>query len=453
MAALARSALAATGLVLLAAAGAGQANAGVAVTPAAAASSGQTADPAWEAQIAALLLAARREKPVPGPSVAQRLSGLGEAAAPALLDACSSGRVVLAADRPAEDLALLEAERGAVGAAAALLGREVLLRLAAELGAPTNAVARRRALLGLELAGQAEDLELAVGVARSARQDGLEQTEVQRELERTVAAIAQRDERCDEHLHRLLEQADDWIATSVVRGMACAQRPDVLLALAIELDHSPRLEPLILSALPRAASNLPTPYDLRVLEPVRERLSSTDTLVQRAAAAVAAYLEDFEALPALIGLLDSGDAGLRATALEALRHTSRRTYGPQPQAWTAWLERERQWYDRRVPVLGEDLVRADVGRALAALRELSAHRYRRHDLARLAVQALDHQDARVRSAACAALARLGSGASIAALCARLDDGEIEVARAAQAGLAVLHGLVSPPVLDGQAEPN
>jgi hypothetical protein len=386
----------------------------------------------WEKRIAALLAeprAALATEDLAGG--AERLAALGAGAAPALLEALDSGRIAIDPADPAEDLVLRSDQRELVRAALERLGRGALLPLVEE-GAQADATphARQRALLALELVGRAEDLELAVAAAAA---DGLEALRSQRALQATSRAIVARDASALKRLRGLLEDAPHPAATSLVLGVARSGRREALVALADELDRLPQLQPLLLSAIACAAAQAPQPVDVRVLVEVRERLTSADPLLARSAAAAAGALEDFGAVPGLIQLLGSEAPGVRGEAHRALQRICALGYSAEAEPWSRWLERERAWFEARVPDLTPQLAGADGGRALAALREVAAHRYRRRQLAELVQPALEHPEAAVREEAAATLSALGC--PLAAPSARPADApRPEVART-DAGVA------------------
>lgn len=392
--------------------------------------------PAADALLAQVVRAAR-ESSSDEATLADRIAALGASAVPALLDAYVYGRVAPDPLRPDQDVDLGPVERSALAAALARMDQSVLLDLAqAALATPLTS-SRTRALIGFELAGRAQDLELALAVASTASAE--DQSSARTRLEVAVAAVAARDGRAALRLRELLPGAADWIAPGLVRGLASAGSAEAVLALSEELDRSPQHELLLLGELARAARGAPMPCDARTSSEVVDRLRSADPAVARAAACAAGALEDAEALPILIALLDGHVPGVGESALAALRQITRCTYGAASGAWVAWLDRERNWLEQRAADLERQLAGPDAGKALVALREISGHKYRRHELAALAARALAHASPEVRRAACAALAELGSRAGVPHLTEHLADEDAQVARAALDCLAVVAG--------------
>jgi HEAT repeats len=392
---------------------------------------------ALESRVAEILAAARQPKSSGATSVVSQLAQLGDAAAAALLDAYAAEHLVRDPQKPELHLQLTEGERQALAAAVTKLDRGAVCGLAYEALVQPMAPLRTRGLAALELVGRADQIELAVSVAATAEAGSAEESVAQGELERTVAAIARREKAAFAKLRELLPKAKDWIAVGLVRGCASAGGADALTALTDELDRSPQQETLLLSELARAARTAPVPCDARVASEVAERLRSADPAIARAAAGAAGALEDSEALPVLIGLLDASNAGVRESALSALRQISRCTYGPASAAWSVWYERERAWIEQRGSDLERQLASPEPSRVLAALREIAGHKIRRHELAALASRALDNTSSEVRRAACATLAELGSRSCAPRLSERMADEDAQVARAARESLAAV----------------
>jgi len=128
---------------------------------------------------------------------------------------------------------------------------------------------------------------------------------------------------------------------------------------------------------------------------------------------------------------------VRSAAAWALERATGLRLRADAARWRAWLRAETLWFEREGERLGRELRDPSAEVAIRALGELAGHRWRRHELARVASSALEHGGPRVRRLACLALARLGSGAARAALERALEDEDEGVARAARAALETL----------------
>jgi len=394
----------------------------------------------WSERLAELLLMSRADTDRERETTTESLAGLGALAAPALLDGALEGRLRRV---DADTLRLEDVERAVLRAAALRLGEGALLALARETAAQADqqldARATLRALEALALCGHGRELDLALELALGVDPAGSAAARAQRGLERAASEICARDASALRDLDALLEGVPETAALALLRGVAGCGRASALSALVDVLPRRPELALSILAELPRAAASAELPVDDWLLASVRAHLDANSIAEQRAAVRACGELEDFASAPALIGLLQTSDEGLRADAAAALAQLAGLSYGLDPTPWSSWVVRERRWFAADVPRLARELGSPVLGRVMGALRELGEHRYRRHDLARIVQRSLEDPEVPVRLTAIAGLRALGSRSAVPALIVALDDPDPRVTRAARSCLVELTG--------------
>lgn len=192
---------------------------------------------------------------------------------------------------------------------------------------------------------------------------------------------------------------------------------------------------LVFSAITQASATAGTSACENAAARVRPHLvSAAPTKLQACAAALGA-LRDTEALADLIELLETSEGGVRKTVHASLCRIAERSFPATVSAWKTWHRREVLWYSTEAP---GQLARAAEGSsadALDALRVIGQHPLFRDFLAADIAGLLEHDDPRVRAAACDVSARLRSRHSARPLAMRLGDEETSVSDAARRALA------------------
>jgi len=324
------------------------------------------------------------------------------------------------------------------------LGRSAVLPLldarleVAEADSPVSRSRRAMGIAALGAVARPGELKRLVELARDPELGGFESA-LGPELEDAVERATLRDTDGFAVLADLARDLDPSAAEFVLQGVGAtgdARGVEVLAQLA---SGSPRLQNLVAAQVPLLGPSLEPSWNRELAGALQGGLSSDSRNLCAASAMALGELEDFSAVPELIGLLDSEDAGLRSAAHLGLTRLLNRPASPSVGAWRHWLRVETTWLEREAPRLFSQSRGEDVAVAVAALEELGRHRLERHRLALEVGLALAHDSASVRRAACLALTGLGSRWAAQDLHLALGDPDPSVAMAAAEALAVVTG--------------
>lgn len=286
---------------------------------------------------------------------------------------------------------------------------EFALAILADLGAPDDLATLVRWSTALDAASTSSTPEAA---ARTRGADAL------REATGRLANLAADDSR----VWRLnVERAPLEFATAIVRGLADSDHPAAVARLAELLDSSTLPRPLLMAEIARAARRSDRMHDEAARARIRPMLESSDVDLLRDAALCIGALGDDHSAPTLAHLLEHANAGVRANAAWSLARLTGRRIGAGSPNWSQWLEEESKWWRESAPAELRQLNWGDPHLRAEAARELSMHRYPRHELALEIARALPLDDVATSKVACAALLALKSANAVDVLEQRLAD--------------------------------
>lgn len=317
----------------------------------------------------------------------------------------------------------------------------LLSELSARADPRSSAAARRTALEVLGAVALPEDFDLLVALAAPSEADVPAPPGVRRAFERALARTMARDGRALRRARELYEAAPASLLLPVIRAVGATGTEAGLLALGDLLDALPEADGLVLCEMARLGARLPHPLDESLLAAVRGHLAWSDVDLHHAVLASGA-LEDYEAIPLLIELLQRDDPALgerAGTALAAIRGVSARL---EPHEWQRWYESELAWWADERGRHEAALRAGDPALAAEAMRSFALHRLRRHELARRLAFGLAREEPELVALCCGALAQLGSPTVAGELEACLEHQDERVRAAARAALGAIGG--SPP---------
>ena len=374
---------------------------------------------------AAHLVEAVDEQPQGGTGLARQLVDLGPDAFPYYLDFLA-GRA---------EPELTPGRRAVVlQAIAGIAPSRVGSYLRSELEPSSPRRLRRAAFAALEQVGGAGEVGQALRLAGDLSGES-EGSALVEELEQCLVAILTRDDRAYGALSSVVERMDATLEIPVVRAVQEVGSPKGLDLLRRMLGNEDEHAEPILLAIGGVAAHAMPPFDLGLQEGVRDYLDDEhEQAVRRAAARAAGRVQDHEAFPALIRMLNAGPADLRTAARDALRDLSKMSFNSDPRRWEAWYESERTWWLRESRRVTEDLHSGDPARVLAAIGEASVRRLHRDDLAQEIATLLGDPDAEIRHLACVGCSQLDSLAAVEPLIQSLDDVDESVRAAAEQAL-------------------
>jgi HEAT repeat protein len=213
--------------------------------------------------------------------------------------------------------------------------------------------------------------------------------------------------------------------------------------LAAVLGRDPDLDGLVLTQMGRLGG-LADPLEAwDVCYAVRGFLDDRRTGVRREAIVTLGKLRDGEATPQLLALLDDEQAGLRKSALWALKEITGIDLGEDPARWRAWYREELVWWEQDYPGVVEVLRHGSPEEIGPAVATLTLKRLFRNSIADDLKQLLSHEAPELRVRACVALRELGSHVPVVDLTAALNDPDEKVRAAALDALRAITGLDLP----------
>lgn len=290
------------------------------------------------------------------------------------------------------------------------------------LGAAPARLRARLVLVGTVSLSRDVQLLCRLAAAAGAR-------DVAGDFEQSLLSTLQRDTGACRELDSAWKALDAGLRMAALDALADCGRPGALPVLGARLDDQPELRPAVLARIGRLAMQLEQPPDGHTASQVRALLDDVRTDLRREAALCAGRLEDADAVPRLIELLESSERSEREAALWALRRISRLGFSGDPRPWRSWLAEERRWWLERWPACRAALADPHGTSALAALDEVARQRLDRDVLAH-AVAELGGVEGELAARRCHVLGALASRAGLGFLRECLERGDEPVRLAA-----------------------
>ena len=366
----------------------------------------QSADESAGQRLTRILLTS--DAPAELDDAARKLSALGSEAIEPMLQAL----VVDATERSV-------AQRGAALGVLRERGGEVERGVVAlaQRGLAADATARALNLIA-EVPTQ-RGLSSLVAVASTAQPDCIEEDSgdscITSTLRRAMGRLLLNQPDSVRNLDAAMRDCPREFVSSLLEALADTPATQNLLALTDLLRVRAWDRVFLLDQIARGTHALPSPFDDCVRDAVRSELGDLDASVVREAAVCAGWLEDDDAVPALIERLADSSAGVRTNSLWALRHITGRPFAGDQIAWQRWHDAQSEWWSSQAPDLLADLGSDKAPERMAAINELMRHDFPRHELARQLAQALPAYDSAVLRLGCSALAALHSNAAAPSL--------------------------------------
>ncbi len=339
----------------------------------------------------------------------------------------------------------LDAERlAAVREALALVPLPALREAAASISAVDPRLKPREVALELFAErGEARDLLVVQHLValEPAAQPG---RSLERTLEKTLFALVERDATGLSELDEVFERVHPALRIAVVDALVRFRSKDALCELASLLERHAELDSHVLWGIVRLASKLTPPLPEVVLPQVRSYLFSTDRVCVQAAARACGLLDDVEAIPFLLELLDETDENLVSSAQRALSTLTQLGYGSDSCAWWSWFEGEERWWAESAPALLDDLASSEPVLTLKAITELSGHRLHKNEIALALSDCLERTETELVLLACEGLRQLDSCQALPALIPCLEHPDGNVRQAAWTALRAITRKDLPP---------
>lgn len=308
--------------------------------------------------------------------------------------------------------------------------------IAANDGSDAARVTGMRVLAGV---GRASEVELLVHLASPPAGETSVPVVRRDAFEQALTEMLERDPGGVWALRDLFTGLAEGLLAPVVRAIGSLETPDALHALSGLLGRVHLADSILLAEITRLGEVVPHPINEYVLAQVRRHLVSRDPILVRHAMLASGSLEDYEAIPALLEVLDSPDHGLRETARGALRQISDRDFRTSQRAWEHWYGSEVRWWEAEASACFARLDHHDPAVALRAVLEVGNHRIFRHRLAEELGRMLSRHEPEVLILACSTLEQLGSESAVTALLRVMENRNVPVREAAWRALRTITG--------------
>lgn len=213
----------------------------------------------------------------------------------------------------------------------------------------------------------------------------------------------------------------------------------------LECLDEPEPELDLLLALERLAADLPAVPAGLWLSGLRRQLGSRDADLRAAAAACLGHLEDLEAVPDLLDLLEDDAAKVRRCAVASLRRLSGCGFAEAPERWRAWYDAELAWWRSEAADVVDRLESGDPARSVPAALALRGHRLFLEDFLSELTGLLFGDEPAGRAAACHALAGMRRDTAVAVLVEALDGADADLEEAVRRALEAITGSADPGV--------
>jgi hypothetical protein len=395
-----------------------------------------------EQRVAGTLRRARSNSTLPIEDLAAEIAALGPAVLRPCLDTLERERVALVVpgDRVQK---LSDPQREILLRALGGLPHEAVLRAALERTELSHETAARRLTLDvLGVAGSAEHLPRLREIGLI---DGEEAPPrlVSKAFQGALAGILERDPSAYTALAGFLRDAPAALSGAIVGAVGDAGLPQGLSF----LEHVASFRPEHLALCANQVRLIGRSGDLELDRELAQRLrwAVNPERPETCGALLLALgeLRDYEAVPLLIEILASADAGLSGNALWALRRITDLNFPALPERWSAWYESELVWFTREQDFVLRDLHSGSPSAAAAAARTISERRLWREELALELMAALQRPHPTLRAPICRALERLGVDSVAPELVELLDDEDPASVQAAWRTLTALTGRELP----------
>lgn len=396
-------------------------------------------------EIARALRESRLHDSAPASRLVDRIAGAGPDAVEAGIEILVRGRVPETGpdDRPQ---ILSEPQRELLLSGMARL-RPSALRSAIEARLSTNPdeyATRMAAVHVFGTFGAAPDIARLVALAP--REPASEQTilrDAREPLRAACARIMKRDARAITALGDVIGRTDVSTASVLLDAIGSSQDPRTLGALLAATPLQPDLGPQIASLAAKCGASTDGALNRVFTQWLLTELCTARPEYARTLLQAVGVLDDGSNVSPLIEQLSSHDAGVRDSALWALRRISGLAFPADRTPWLTWSRAEVDWHRSVRPHLRLALLSGDPKLVVPALRSYGEHRTRRTEIAQEVERVLGDRHAELRCLACTVLQQIGSISSAGALTGALQDADTAVAEAAWKALKAITGLDLP----------
>lgn len=244
------------------------------------------------------------------------------------------------------------------------------------------------------------------------------------------AGILERDPEALGHVPALYEGAHLSLVPSIVSAVGAIRSAESLAALVDLLAGVPAADALVLAEIGHLGRVVRHPIDPHARGGVRAYLSWRDPTILAEAIVAAGCVEDVDALPQLVLLLEHEEPNVGARALDALVAITNERLGPDASAWEEWLARVAERRRTQIPEQLRQVADGPPAMASRALLELAGLRVQRHELAEPLCAGLEREEPDLVVMTCAALGALGSSLAVPPLLELLENPGVEIRRAA-----------------------
>jgi HEAT repeat protein len=266
-------------------------------------------------------------------------------------------------------------------------------------------------------------------------------------FEKALERMLLQDGRTFRELEPRLRHRDATELAIVARALGRAHRDEGLELFEPMLGRSTELDVLVLEQAAEIARTSNSGRIDEALVWLRPLLDAPDDATRGQAVRTLSELEDTVSVPDIIVRLEDQNRRVRVAARSGLERISGLKLGDEPGPWKLWFANQLRWLETEGARLTDQLDSSDMAEVVRALGALSQRRLFRDELVGPLTRVLQRPENEAVSAACAALAQLGSRRAVEPLLEVLRDPEERVRGSACNALRKLTGRDLPPDYD------
>ena len=377
--------------------------------------------------------------------MAEQLSALGATLLPTLFVVLRDRRIAVRIGERGNSTRVLSGnqESAVLDAFGRLPDGEVLAFLEERARANDSGPVEREVVTALRISGEAAghgDLARVVALGTPRSEDGRVTRAVRGAFEDAVGRFVERLEIDPSDVRSTFRRAHPAFLAPMTAALGRFPSTANLALLAGLLGELPEVDVLLLIEVGRMGAALPHPLPSDAADAVRRYLWDVDVQLLVEATLAARALEDVEAIPSLIDLLEHSVPNVRSKALATLREITTLQMPLDSVRWRAWHASALGWWEADAPREFLAVASGTPSEASKVVLELSKKRVFRHKLTAPLAAGLERPETDLVVVTCAALGHLGSRTAIPHLTRSLRRPETDVRSAAWRALQRITGL-------------
>lgn len=268
---------------------------------------------------------------------------------------------------------------------------------------------------------RANDIKYCIDIMRFLDPSTAGSPEVSLRFQRAVEMILLRNRTLFFSLEKLVLASDPQFKFQLLAAAGATKTLESTRLMLRLLGSNDATDALLLQFIGQSRTSMPLPIDDPGLSAVRYYLSSTNPALRRESALAAGRLEDPDAIPLLLQLLDDNTLNVRPNAHWALRKITGLSFHADAGRWNRWYKMENEEWDSGLSDLLQQLNSQHPGEIARAIDRLAAVRLHRNKIALALVPIVKHPNAKLARHALLTIRAIRAPRVIPPLVAMWDD--------------------------------